>query len=78
MKRLDGQVAIVTGAARGIGAGIAAVLRAEGADVVVADLDGDAAAAAPQRLIRAASHALAVASDVTKHVRHRRARRGGR
>ena len=47
MQPLDGQVAIVTGAARGIGAGIAAVLRAEGAAVVLADVDGDAGAAPP-------------------------------
>ena len=37
MESLHGQVAIVTGAARGIGLGIAAVLRGEGANVVVAD-----------------------------------------
>jgi NAD(P)-dependent dehydrogenase (short-subunit alcohol dehydrogenase family) len=46
MQSLDGQVAIVTGAASGIGLGIATVLRAEGAAVVVADLDADRAAAA--------------------------------
>ena len=46
MQPLDGQVAIVTGAARGIGAGIAAVLRAEGAAVVLADVDGTQASAA--------------------------------
>ena len=55
MGRLDGQVAIVTGAARGIGAGIAAVLRAEGADVVIADLDARRPARAAEGLIRAAS-----------------------
>jgi 3-oxoacyl-[acyl-carrier protein] reductase len=65
VKPLDGQVAIVTGAARGIGAGIAAVLRAEGADVVVADVDGDAAFAAAQSLDPGGSHTLAVATDVT-------------
>ena len=46
MKSLDGQVAIVTGAARGIGLGIAGALRCEGAAVVVADLDGQRARAA--------------------------------
>jgi 2-dehydro-3-deoxy-L-rhamnonate dehydrogenase (NAD+) len=36
---LDGQIAIVTGAARGIGLGIARQLKADGARVVVWDLD---------------------------------------
>ncbi|MBS1861841.1 MAG: glucose 1-dehydrogenase, partial [Actinobacteria bacterium] len=43
MERLDGQVAIVTGGARGIGRGIATVLAGEGARVAIADLDRDAA-----------------------------------
>ena len=39
MGALDGKVAIVTGGAQGIGAAIAAGLEAEGATVVIADLD---------------------------------------
>ena len=39
MTALDGKVAIVTGGAQGIGAAIAGGLRAEGATVVVADLN---------------------------------------
>ena len=42
--RLEGKVAIVTGAARGIGAATAKLMAAEGARVVVADVDGDGAA----------------------------------
>jgi NAD(P)-dependent dehydrogenase (short-subunit alcohol dehydrogenase family) len=39
MGRLDGQVAVITGAASGIGEGIATRFAAEGATVVVADVD---------------------------------------
>ncbi|MFO1330149.1 MAG: glucose 1-dehydrogenase [Rubrivivax sp.] len=43
MPQLSGKVAIVTGAAGGFGEGIAKAYVAEGAQVVVADLNGDAA-----------------------------------
>jgi len=39
MGRLSGKIAIVTGAGRGIGQAIAGKLAAEGATVVVTDLD---------------------------------------
>ncbi len=65
MERLDGQVAIVTGGARGIGLGIATVLRAEGANVVIADIDESAAAAAASLLCETGEHAAAVRADVT-------------
>ena len=38
MDMLQGQAAIVTGASRGIGQGIAGVLAREGANVVIADI----------------------------------------
>lgn len=44
MKPLDGKVAIVTGGARGIGAGIATVMARQGAHVAILDLDGEQAA----------------------------------
>ena len=37
MKRLEGKIALVTGAARGIGRGIALCMAEEGADIVVSD-----------------------------------------
>ena len=46
MGALDGKVAVVTGAAQGIGQAIAVGLAAEGARIVVADLHGAAEAAA--------------------------------
>ncbi|WP_085878367.1 SDR family oxidoreductase [Roseisalinus antarcticus] len=42
--RLKDKIAIVTGAGSGFGAGIAAKFAAEGAHVIVADINGDAAA----------------------------------
>lgn len=65
MQRLDGQVAIVTGGARGIGFGIASVLRAEGASVVLADLDEAAAIAAAASF--GSGDADAVHMDVSEH-----------
>jgi len=61
MQPLTDHVAVVTGAARGIGRGIAAVLAAEGARVVIADID---AAAAEQTAAELGSGAIAVATDV--------------
>jgi 3-oxoacyl-[acyl-carrier protein] reductase len=64
VKSLDGRVAVVTGAARGIGLGIGQVLRAEGADVVLADIDTAEVAAAAHELSPDGEHSLAVAADV--------------
>jgi 3-oxoacyl-[acyl-carrier protein] reductase len=62
MQMLTGQVAIVTGAARGIGRGIASVLVAEGARVVIADVD---AAAAERTASELGEAAVSVSTDVT-------------
>lgn len=50
MPRLAGKAAIVTGAANGIGRATALAMAREGAAVLVADLDGAAAAAAAARI----------------------------
>ena len=65
MERLDRQVAIVTGGAQGIGLGIATVLRAEGANIVIADIDGAAAEQTASRLSGSGEHAIGVQADVT-------------
>ena len=62
MQPLTDQVAVVTGAARGIGRGIASVLAAEGASVVIADIDAEAAERTAAEL---GERAVAVATDVT-------------
>jgi 3-oxoacyl-[acyl-carrier protein] reductase len=59
MNRLAGKRALITGAARGIGAAIAARFRDEGAQVIVNDLDLERASVTADRL-----GARAVAADV--------------
>jgi NAD(P)-dependent dehydrogenase (short-subunit alcohol dehydrogenase family) len=62
---LDGQVAIVTGAANGIGRAIALRLAKEGAQIVAADLDGKGADHLVQEIISSGQHGLAVQMDVS-------------
>jgi len=58
--RLDGKIALVTGAASGIGAGIAAALAEAGAFVVIADINRDNADRETAKLIAAGHHAAAI------------------
>jgi 3-oxoacyl-[acyl-carrier protein] reductase len=60
MKRLDGKVALITGAARGLGAAIARRFAEAGATVVINDLNLDAA-----RATAAALGGHAIAADVS-------------
>jgi len=63
--KLENQVAIVTGAASGIGKAIAARYVAEGARIVIADLNRDAANAAAAEIEASGGRAMGVAMDVT-------------
>jgi NAD(P)-dependent dehydrogenase (short-subunit alcohol dehydrogenase family) len=63
--RLDDKVAIITGAASGIGKEIAIVFAREGAKVVIADLDKKAADATAKEIDPSGKRAIGVAMDVT-------------
>lgn len=64
-EQLHERIAIVTGAARGIGRGIATVLSQRGAHVAVVDLDGHAAANVAEELAGGGASAMGIAGDVT-------------
>jgi 3-hydroxybutyrate dehydrogenase len=62
---LQGKVAVVTGAASGIGEQCARTLAQQGARVVIADLNLDNASKVADSIVAAGGEALAVAMDVT-------------
>jgi len=63
--RLEGRVAIVTGAGHGIGKAYAARLAEEGAKVVIAEIDAAAARTVAAEMAARGREALAVATDVS-------------
>jgi NAD(P)-dependent dehydrogenase (short-subunit alcohol dehydrogenase family) len=65
MSSTEQRVAIVTGAARGIGAATAVRLAAEGRAVAVLDLDETACEATVETITAAGGKALAVGADVS-------------
>ena len=80
--RLDGKVAVITGAAQGIGRGIAHRFAEEGAQVVVADVQHEHGAQTVAELTAKGAEAVFAPTDVTAgradpgdHRRRRRALR---
>ncbi len=65
MGRFAGKTSIVTGSAGGIGEAYARALAAEGASVVVADLDGDRASTVAEQIEKDGGAAVAVTVDVS-------------
>jgi 3-oxoacyl-[acyl-carrier protein] reductase len=65
-KKLEGKVALITGGSRGIGAGIAKRLAADGASLAITYTKGaDAAAAVVKEIERGGGKALAIQADAT-------------
>jgi 3-oxoacyl-[acyl-carrier protein] reductase len=64
MSKLDGRIAVVTGAATGLGKAIALLYAAEGADVAVIDRNADGAARTADAIAGQGRRSLAVGADV--------------
>lgn len=66
MGKLDGKVAVITGAGRGIGKATALLFAKEGASVVVNDIDEAPAQATVAEIEAAGGKAIACVADITK------------
>ena len=64
--RVADKIALVTGAAGGLGRAIALRLAEEGASLVIADIDGKGLAETERRITESGRPALSVTADVTE------------
>ncbi|MGF1540603.1 MAG: SDR family NAD(P)-dependent oxidoreductase [Pleurocapsa sp.] len=65
MSKLYDKVALITGAASGIGAATAKLFALEGAKVVIADIQGAKAEGVAREICEAGGEAIAIATDIT-------------
>ena len=65
--RIDGQVAVVTGAGQGIGRGFALALAEAGADVAVIDINGDTVKDTANEISKLNKRSMYFEADVTNH-----------
>ena len=66
LARLDGKVALITGAGSGIGRVAASLFAAEGAKVALADVDGDAVSKAAAEIGDEGGRAIALTGDISE------------
>jgi 3(or 17)beta-hydroxysteroid dehydrogenase len=66
VNRVAGKVALVTGAGVGLGRAAALLLAAEGAKVVVTDIDEDAARQTAELIAQSGGESLSLRHDVSK------------
>jgi NAD(P)-dependent dehydrogenase (short-subunit alcohol dehydrogenase family) len=65
MKRLNNKVALITGAASGIGAATAKLFAREGAKIIIADIQEDAAEKVAASICTDGGDAIAIATDIS-------------
>lgn len=66
MNRLAGKVALITGAGTGIGRATARAMAAEGASVVIAEINAKAGEAVAQEIVAGGGRCIAITTDVSR------------
>ena len=66
MKRVQDEVAIITGAANGLGQAIAFRLAQDGANVILGDIDGSGLSTTASEIRKTGSQVITVVGDITE------------